>query len=73
MTPSAGARPRHPASSPFQRGPEPPIEQYAIDDLVCHDSHGVGRVMRLEPTAVVVDFGAQKVRVMSPFRKLTKL
>jgi hypothetical protein len=73
MTPSAGARPRHLASSPFQRGPEPEIEQYAIDDLVCHDSHGVGRVIRLEPAAVVVDFGAQKVRVMSPFRKLTKL
>jgi hypothetical protein len=29
--------------------------------------------MRIEPAAVVVDFGAQKVRVMSPFRKLTKL
>jgi hypothetical protein len=29
--------------------------------------------MRLEPGAVVVDFGATKVRVMSPFRKLTKL
>ncbi|HET8617030.1 MAG TPA: hypothetical protein VFL94_16030 [Actinomycetales bacterium] len=73
MPTSSGARPRHLPTSPFQRGPEPEVEQYELDDLVSHDSHGVGRVIRLEGSAVVVDFGATKVRVMSPFRRLTKL
>jgi hypothetical protein len=49
------------------------IEQYALADLVCHDTYGVGRVISLEAAAVTVDFGTQKVRITSPFRKMTKL
>jgi hypothetical protein len=49
------------------------IEQYAVDDVVCHDTYGVGRVVSTESAAVTVDFGTQKVRITSPFRKMTKL
>jgi hypothetical protein len=30
------------ASSPFRPDPDPIIEQYALDDLVSHDSYGDG-------------------------------
>jgi hypothetical protein len=49
------------------------IEEFAIDDMVSHDSYGVGRVTGKEDGAVTVDFGSQTVRVVSPFRKMEKL
>jgi predicted 2-oxoglutarate/Fe(II)-dependent dioxygenase YbiX len=61
------------ATSPFAPDPEPVIEEYALDDLVSHDTYGMGRVIRLEAGAVVVDFGAQAVRIASPFPKMAKL
>ena len=66
-------RRRHLASSPFQPDPEPTIEQYALDELVSHDSYGMGRVVHVEAAAVTVDFRSQKVRITSPFRKMAKL
>jgi hypothetical protein len=72
MTPSP-ARRRHLASSPFQRRPEPVIEQFECGDLVSHDSYGVGRVIEVEDAAVTVDFRTQKVRITSPFHKMSKL
>jgi hypothetical protein len=73
MTTSAGATRRHLATSPFRSVPEPVIEHYACQDLVCHDTFGMGRVVTTEAEAVTVDFGTQKVRVVSPYRKLSKL
>jgi hypothetical protein len=73
MTTSSGARRRHLASSPFQPEPEPPIEQYAIDDLVCHDAYGMGRVAGVEASAVTVNFGRQTVRIISPFDTMQHL
>ncbi len=68
------ARPRrHLASSPFQPDPEPTIEEFAVDDLVSHDSYGMGRVIHVEATAVTVDFRPQTVRVVSPFHKMTRI
>ena len=64
---------RHLASSPFKREPEPVIEQYDVDDLVSHDSYGMGRVLNVEAAAVTVDFRTQTVRIPSPFRKMSKL
>ena len=72
MTTSAGPR-RHLATSPFQPDPEPIIEQYAIHDLVSHDSYGMGRVTQVEAAAVTVDFRSRKVRITSPFHKMTRL
>ena len=72
MTTSAGPR-RHLATSPFRPDPEPTIEQYAINDLVSHDSYGMGRVIQVEAAAVTVDFRPQTVRIPSPFHKMSRL
>jgi len=71
---SAGNR-RHLPSSPFKPPPEaPPVEQYALDDLVTHDKYGLGRVILVEgDTAVVVDFAPRRVRILAPFARMTKL
>ena len=72
MTTSARPR-RRLSSSPFQPDPEPVIEVYEVDDLVSHDSYGMGRVVNVEGAAVTVDFRSQTVRVTSPFRKMSRL
>ena len=72
MTPQPRVR-RHLASSPFKPDPEPTIEQYEIDDMVSHDSYGMGRVISVEPAAVTVDFRSQTVRIASPFHKMSRL
>ena len=72
MTTSAGPR-RHLATSPFRPDPEPIIEQYAVNDLVSHDSYGMGRVIQVEVAAVTVDFRPQTVRIPSPVHKMSRL
>jgi hypothetical protein len=67
------SRRRHLASSPFQPDPEPTIEQYALNERVCHDLYGMGRVIQVEAAAVTVDFRSQTVRIASPFRKMARL
>ena len=66
---------RHLASSPFKPPPEaPPVERYELDDLVTHDKYGLGRVISVEgDTAVVVDFTPRRVRITTPFARMTKL
>ena len=64
---------RHLASSPFAPKPEREIEVFACDDLVQHDSYGMGRVVHTDSAAVMVDFRDQTVRIPSPFNKMTKL
>ena len=73
MTTRSGAQRSHLASSPFKPKPEPEIETYALDDRVCHESYGLGRVISQESAAVTVDFGNRTVRIVSPFHKLEKL
>jgi hypothetical protein len=66
---------RHLPTSPFSAPPEaPPVEQFAVDDRVSHDKYGLGQVVGVEDdTAVLVDFGTQKVRIPAPYAKLFKL
>jgi predicted 2-oxoglutarate/Fe(II)-dependent dioxygenase YbiX len=65
---------RHLPSSPFKPPPEkPPPEQYEPDDLVTHDKYGLGRVILVESDAVVVDFTTRKMRITTPFARMTKL
>ncbi len=73
MTTSPGPRKRHLASSPFKPDPVLPIEEFALDDLVSHDSYGMGRVVSREAHAVTVNFGSRTVRVTSPFDKMSRL
>lgn len=61
------SRPR-PANSPFRAEAAPIRPEYAVDDRVTHDRHGLGRVVRLDGDRVDVRFGSQtvSVAVMSP-------
>ena len=73
MTTRPAAEPKYSAGSPFRTQPAPAIERFAVQDRVTHDRFGVGLVIAEEAAAVVVDFGSERVRIASPFRKLTKL
>lgn len=66
-------RPRYSARSPFRDRPAPDVERFVVGDRVTHDKFGLGRVITEESAAVVVDFGAQRARIASPFTRLTKL
>lgn len=71
---TSSATPRHRlASSPFQPHPEPIIEQYVLNDRVSHDSYGLGRVVGVDAGGATVDFGSARVRIATPFHKMTKL
>jgi hypothetical protein len=72
MTSSYGPR-RHLPSSPFKPDPEPTIEQFELDDLVSHDSYGMGRVVGVDSGAVTVDFRDRTIRIPSPFTKMSRL
>jgi hypothetical protein len=75
MKPARAASRRFLPTSPF--GPPsaaPPGEQFAVRDQVVHDTYGLGRVIGVEAdTALAVDFGSCRVRVVLPCAKLTKL
>lgn len=71
-TSSAHPRPRH-ANSPFQPRIEPEIELFVVNDRVCHDSYGLGRVVGVDAGGATVDFTSKTVRIETPFRKMTKL
>jgi hypothetical protein len=75
MKPPRAASRRLLPTSPF--GPPtaaPPAEQFAVRDQVTHDTYGLGRVIGVEvDTALVVNFGSRRVRIMTPCAKLTKL
>jgi hypothetical protein len=49
------------------------VEQFAVEELVHHDTFGLGRVVQVEAGIVTVVFGSQQIRIDSPFRKLSKL
>jgi hypothetical protein len=75
MKPARAAPRRFLPGSPFNVVPvEPPVEQFAVRDRVTHDKYGLGWVVQVEDDeAVIVDFGSRKVRVLTPFARLTKL
>lgn len=73
MRPQAAQR-RHLPGSPFNTlQPTQVIEQFDVEDRVNHDRYGLGRVVAADDAAVIVDFGCHTVRVVSPYRKMTKL
>lgn len=68
-------RRRHLATSPFKPpAPAEPVETFEVNDQVTHDKYGLGVVLDLvEDQAVVVDFGSRRMRITSPYSKMTKL
>jgi hypothetical protein len=71
------ARPRRIIpGSPFNKPaqPEPPAEEYAVQDQVTHDRYGLGRVLALEDeTSLIVDFGSRVTRIRLPCTRMSKL
>jgi hypothetical protein len=62
--------------SPFNtpQAPEAPVETFEVGDQVCHDRHGLGKVIEAHSgTEVVADFGSTVRRIPLPSTKLTKL
>jgi len=75
MTPYRAGPRRHLATSPFGApDPEPPAESFAMGDRVTHDKYGLGTVTGVEEgTALIIDFGSQVQRILTPSAKLSKL
>jgi predicted metal-dependent phosphoesterase TrpH len=73
MATAPGNRRPHFARSPFEPYSAPVVEEYVLDDRVCHDAYGLGRVVGVDAGGVTVDFSPRTVRVATPFRRMTKL
>jgi hypothetical protein len=75
MKPARAESRRFLPTSPFGPPPAtPPAEQFAVRDQVNHDTYGLGRVIGVEAdTALLVDFGSCRVRIVTPCAKLAKL
>ena len=61
--------------SPFNRPDEQlPAETFEVGDQVCHDRHGLGKVLQTgDGSELVADFGTTVRRIQLPCTKLTKL
>lgn len=65
---------RHLPTSPFKAPVAPAPKHFAVGDQVTHDIHGLGRVIGIDDgPAVLVDFGSEQIRILSPYAKMTKL
>ena len=75
MEPSRAATRRFLPTSPFGPAPPaPPAEEFAVQDQVTHDKYGLGRVVTVDDdAALVIDFGARRMRIAMPCAKLAKL
>jgi hypothetical protein len=69
------ARPRHLPTSPFKAPADPVLKHFTFGDRVSHDQHGLGKVIAVEATggALLVDFGSQQTRIVSPYYGMHKL
>ncbi len=75
MSPNRAVPRRYLPTSPFGRpDPEPPAERYSVDDMVSHDTYGLGTVTGVEEgVALIIDFGTHVRRITTPSAKLIKL
>ena len=75
MKPARAATRRYLPTSPFGPPPvAPPAEEFAEQDLVTHDKYGLGRVVTVQDdAALVIDFGAHRMRITMPCAKLARL
>ena len=60
-------------TSPFADRVADEVLSLAVADRVAHDKYGLGEVKAVGGGCVIVAFGAERVRISSPFSKLTRL
>ena len=74
MTSARAASRRFLPTSPFGPPSVAPPEQFAVQDQVTHDTYGLGQVIGIDvDSALVVNFGTRRVRITTPYTRLTKL
>ena len=75
MSPNRAAPRRYLPTSPFKRpDSEPPADLYSVDDMVSHDTYGLGTVTGVEEgVALLIDFRTHVQRITTPSAKLVKL
>ena len=74
MKPARAVTRRHLPGSPFNTPPSTrPVKQFAMQDLVTHDQYGLGRVISVEETAVLVDFRTVQEWISMPYARMTRL
>ncbi len=74
MKPARAVTRRYLPGSPFNKPhATSSVKRFAMQDLVTHDQYGLGRVISVEETAVLVDFGTAQERISTPYTKMTKL
>jgi hypothetical protein len=74
MKPARAVTRRYLPGSPFgPPAPARPVRQFAMQDLVTHDRYGLGRVISVEETAVLVDFRTSREWISAPYAKMTRL
>jgi hypothetical protein len=50
-----------------------PAKAFSLDDQVTHDRFGLGRVIEVAESAVLVDFRTHTERIAEPYNKLTRI
>ncbi|MEU8133741.1 hypothetical protein [Streptodolium elevatio] len=62
------------STSPFTVPAAPVAKHFDPGERVSHDRYGLGKVIGVEDeTAMLVDFGSYKVRILNPYTGLHKL
>jgi hypothetical protein len=74
MKPARAANRRYLPGSPFNTPTVVrPVKEFALSDQVTHDRYGLGRVIEVDESTVLVDFGDHQERINEPYPKLTRL
>ena len=74
MKPAHAVTRRHLSASPFNTQPSArPVKTFALQDLVTHDQYGLGQVISVEETAVLVDFRTAQEWISTPYARMTRL
>ena len=74
MKPARATNRRYLPGSPFNTtAVARPVKEFAVSDQVTHDRYGLGRVIEVGESNVLVDFGDHTERINEPYPKLTRL
>lgn len=73
MRPRQPAKKPHLPNSPFRAAEAAPVPEFAVNDRVTHDRHGLGSVVRVTGDRIHVRFGDNTVSVAMNSTKIHPL